>query len=104
MQSLKSLVGAVGLEGTASHDLDRLQWSFKEKEFDLEKKGWENERRVWEMERKGWEREKEGLLESLEREKASFKEFRERIAGPETPKSERLAEVGVFWLTDDGGE
>lgn len=104
MQSLKSLVGAVGLEGTASYDLDRLQWSFKEKEFDLEKKGWEKERRVWEMERKGWEREREGLLESLEREKDSFKEFRERIGGPEAPKSERLAEVGVLWLTDDGGE
>lgn len=100
MQSLKSFVGAVGLEDAASHELDRLRWSFKEKEFELERKGWENERRVWEMERKRWEREREALLEALEREKRD-REMREAAEGV---KEERLAEVGVYWLADDGGE
>ncbi|KAL7417801.1 hypothetical protein BDY24DRAFT_437326 [Mrakia frigida] len=98
MQSLKSFVGAVGLEDAASHELDRLRWSFKEKEFELERKGWENERRVWEMERKRWEREREALLEALEREKRD-REMREAAEGV---KEERLAEVGVYWLADDG--
>lgn len=91
---LSDLVEALGLEQRAPHEFERLQWSFKDKEFELERKGWE-------MEKRDWERERERLVENLEREKSKSRKVVEEA---DAAKESSFGEVGVFWTVDDGGE